>query len=111
MVRYVPQILSLKIEPYMDDFLVAFGDQERLKKVRRTIDRLVTAMGLTRKMQKGFWEPTTRIEHLGHLIDTARMTFGITSTRLEKIKGIAKSLLCQARRNRCMLNQSLLRHF
>lgn len=110
-VRYIRNTLRLRIHPYMDDFLVAVVSHSDLPETRSRLDSLLTDCGLARKVGKGCWEGSQRIEHLGFIIDTKKMVFGITPRRMEKIKGIARKLLSQARRNRRLVEMSLLRHF
>lgn len=111
MVRYVRQQLHLRIHPYMDDFLVAIRSHAKLLKAREKVGSLLVSCGLQRKVGKGCWEGARRLEHLGFMIDTKKMLFGITDARLEKLASIARQLLSQARRNRRIVDMSLLRHF
>lgn len=68
-------------------------------------------MGLRRKSEKKHWEGVTRLDHLGYVLDTWKMVFGIVLHGLDKFKGIAAWLLSQALRSRCLVYQCLLRHF
>ena len=111
MVQYIRQHLHLRIHPYMDDFLIAVRSRAKLKKAREKVAALLRHCGLQRKVGKGCWEGARRLEHLGFIIDTKKLLFGITEARLEKLASIAQQLLSQARRNRRIVDVSLLRHF
>ena len=111
MVQYVRQQLRLRIHPYMDDFLIAVKSRAKLIKARQKVGALLENCGLQRKVGKGCWEGGRRLQHLGFIIDTKKLLFGITESRLEKLASIAQQLLHQARRNRRLVDLSLLRHF
>ena len=110
MVRYARQVLKKKIHPYIDDFLLASKSEMQLVKMRDELGQAINHMGVARKIGKGHWEPTKTIEHLGFVVNSKEMVDGIIPARLIKLKGITKSLLSKARRNRRLVDQSLLRH-
>ena len=110
-VEYVRNHLNLRIHPYRDDLLVATSSPTELKRAQRTLDGLLRKTGLRRKPEKGCWEGSQRLEHLGFVIDTKAQVFGITDKRVQKIQNVARKLLQQARQNRRLVETSLLRHF
>ena len=110
-VEYVRNRLNLRIQPYIDDFLVAASSLTELKRAQRTLDRLLRKTGLRRKPGKGCWEGSQRLDQLGFMIDTKAQVFGITDKRVQKIQNVARKRLQQARQNRRLVETSLLRHF
>lgn len=99
-----------KFHLFIDDFLLVTRRKERMRKGRRLLGHILKRMGLQRKIEKGCWGGRRMIEHLGLVVDT-KMVFGVTSKCMEMIRGIARSLLYQARCNRRLVYQSLLRYF
>lgn len=110
-VRYIRHKLRRRVHPYMDDFLIACASQRSLAKAKTQIVALLSHCGLRRKVGKGCWEGSTRLEHLGFIIDTRKMVFGVKESRLVKLSSMASRLMSQARRNRRLVDQTLLRTF
>lgn len=110
-VQFARHRFGMRIHPYIDDFLVASSTVTKLRRARDRIHWLLTGCGLKRKVEKGCWAGSQRLDHLGFVIDTKALVFGITQKRMEKLRGIARQLLSQARRNRHLVSESLLRHF
>lgn len=111
LVQYIRQHLRPRIHPYMDDFMVATSTHGKLSEDSSRVADLLRSCGLKRNLEKGCWEGSRRIEHLGFIIDTEGMLFGITENWITKLAGIARLLLSKARHNRSMVEVSLLRHF
>eukprot|EP00854_Cymbomonas_tetramitiformis_P034342 gene34342-biopygen26299 len=82
----------------------AFVQRER---VRRALARL----GLTRNEKKGQWEPGQLIEHLGLEVDLREGLFRVTEARVAKIHVQAKSIICDASRDRRWLSARRLASF
>jgi hypothetical protein len=77
----------------------------------RVISKLLGTLGLTRHHTKGEWSGSTRVEHLGCIIDTKLMRFFIAPRKIVRIQETARSLLRQARECRCRVARERLRSF
>lgn len=95
----LPRVRGLRILPYMDDFLVLCRSRSEAIEARERVTQVLAALGLKRNENKGHWEVTQRLEHLGMLVDTRRGLFQVTPARLAKIKAVAKETLCDAKRH------------
>ena len=102
---------------YLDDFLIAptrhvvesrIGHCTRAKK---TIEKLMRQMGLTRQPTKGEWTESTLVEHLGVTIDTMKMSFYIAPRKVEKVQDLAKLLLSSVWSGRRLVKVRTRHHF
>lgn len=92
--RWIRSSLKARVLPYLDDYLLAAGQNrgdatvERTKALTIQVDGHLKSLGLVRHPGKGFWYPggTTRIEHLGVVMDTVELRFYITAAKLEDIR-------------------------
>ncbi len=103
MVQYMRSMLSYRVLAYLDDFLVAPNRAGRVATKRscaratKDIDNLLRTLGLVRHPTTGDWSGSTRIEHLGVLIDTVEMKFYVSPHKIEKVRSMSKQLLTEAR--------------
>jgi hypothetical protein len=81
------------------------------RKATQVIDKLLSSLGLTRHPTKGEWVGSTRMEHLGCVIDSDRMRFYIAPQKIAKVHGIARAILRQARQGRLWVSRDGLRSF
>ena len=51
--------------PYVDDFLCLASTRAEALRCRERVEYVLKQLGLTRHPEKGFWEPTQHLEHLG----------------------------------------------
>jgi hypothetical protein len=68
--------LGYRVPPYLDEFLVCPARAGRVAtrsdcgRTAREISKLLGTLGLTRRLTKEEWSCSTRVEHLGCIIDT-----------------------------------------
>jgi hypothetical protein len=66
---------GLRVLPYVDDFLVICSSRREALVARDRCEHVMDFLGITRHPDKGEWEPTQRLEHLGLEIDFHRGLF------------------------------------
>jgi hypothetical protein len=77
---------------YVDDFLVVPSPVGKVARIRqcsratRWISGLLSRLGVSRHPTKGEWEGTTRVEHLGFVVDTMEMKFYLAPRKMEKVQ-------------------------
>ena len=91
--RSDPRVRGLRVLPYMDDFLIICRTRAEALRARHRVSEVLEALGLKRNPDKGHWDVTQRLEHLGMLIDTKKGLFQVTPSRLAKIIALAKDLV------------------
>jgi len=84
---------GIRIHPYIDDFLIMARTQQSVLLARDMAAELLDSLGLTRNEDKGHWEPTQRLRHLGLIINTVSMVFEVPQQKLVVLQGAAKRLL------------------
>jgi Reverse transcriptase (RNA-dependent DNA polymerase) len=117
----VPMVRKLRqqyrVLAYLDDFLICPVKSGRVASMRacgkttQVIDKLISSLGLTRHPTKGEWVGSTRVEHLGCVIDSDRMRFYIAPRKIAKVHGIARTILRQARKVRLWVSRDRSRSF
>ena len=95
--------------PYLDDFLVAMETKASAYWARGRVEFWLKALGLTRKLNKGTWEPTQRLDHLGLIIDFTQQVFVCPPEKLRKAQRLAVNLICLAKANRRFVPANTLR--
>jgi hypothetical protein len=100
---------ELQILPYMDDFILFAPTRAKVLHARERVQAVLDDLGLSRHPSKGQWEPTQRLDHLGICLSLAGVAmFFVPESRLEKIRKMAHSLICMAKRNLRLLPTSAL---
>lgn len=102
---------GLRVLPYMDDFLVFCRHYEDALAARSYVEAVLDLLGLRRNPNKGQWEPVQALTHLGLGIDTASGKFFVPPERLQRLQDFATDLLCQAGRNRGLVQKRRLAAF
>lgn len=102
---------GIRVLPYIDDFLLMSGDKAQSLRDREEADRLIRALGLTRNPEKGYWEPTQNLIHLGIGIDTMRELFLIPPEKMKTLKSAARSLVVYAKSHRRWVSAKKLANF
>lgn len=102
---------GIRVLPYIDDFLLMSTSKERSVLDRRTAEELISKLGLTRNTDKGFWEPTRNLIHLGIGIDTERKIFYVPPHKMILLKGAARSLIKYAKSHKRWVSAQALAKF
>jgi hypothetical protein len=58
----------------------------RCSRATRWISGLLSRLDVSRHPTKGEWEGTTRVEHLGFVVDTMEMKFYLAPRKVEKVQ-------------------------
>lgn len=117
LVQHLRENMEYRVMAYIDDFAAAPSPHGTTatfvdcKKAGEYLEALFGRLGVVRATEKGCWEGTKKLEHLGMLVDTEAMRVYITDGKLEKVRGLAKKLLLSAQRNARLVPLELLRHF
>ena len=94
--------------PYVDDFIFFLGPEDRpAEEVRALLDQL----GLAYKEEKCTWTPTTRLYHLGLVIDLERGRFVVPDEKAKAIQFTARDLIVRAKQNRRQVSSRDLASF
>ncbi|KAK3238207.1 hypothetical protein CYMTET_51771 [Cymbomonas tetramitiformis] len=78
---------------------------------RERVRRVLARLGLSRNEKKGQWEPGQLIEHLGLEVDLREGLFRVTGTRVNTIHAQARSIICDASREKQRLSARRLAAF
>jgi hypothetical protein len=106
-----------RVLAYLDDFLVApspagkVAGSSACRAATGRIDKLLEHLGLVRHPSKGEWVGSTRVEHLGVVIDTELEKFFIAPRKIEKIRKMAGQLLTESRHGRRWVSVKRMRTF
>lgn len=106
-----------RVLAYLDDFLVApsrvgrVSSAQDCERARRVIGQLLGRLGITRHPDKGEWEGSTRLEHLGVLIDTVEMRVFVTDAKVVRVQKWARKVIGIAARNQRLVPLDMLRSF
>eukprot|EP00854_Cymbomonas_tetramitiformis_P034029 gene34029-biopygen4819 len=84
----------------MDDFLILASTEEEAFVQRERVRRVLARLGLSRNEKKGQWEPGKLSEHLGLEVDLRDGLFRVTEARVNKFHVQAKSIICDASREK-----------
>ena len=84
---------------FLDDFLVMFRRKKQAEFIALYIVQLAVKLGISLHPTKTDWQPKQTRQHLGMLIDTVHGEFYVPASKLARIKGLAKDILCHAGRN------------
>jgi hypothetical protein len=106
--RWVRERLKVHLLHYIDDFLGCprpdVDDRPSTKAqcqiTSRKLDELHEHLGLTRHPNKGSWEGTQVVEHLGFLVDTVSYTVQVLPRKVRQVEGLAARLIRECYRNR-----------
>ena len=102
------QRASVKVLPYLDDFLFLFEDKETAQAGSTWVQELLFWLGFTPHDRKCVWTPATRVEHLGLIVDLERGVFEVPAKKLARVANMAKGLRVVATKNcRLVTKQSL----
>lgn len=102
---------GIRCLPYVDDFLAICSTRGEAYAARRRAAEVMDRLGITRHPEKGFWEPTQRLEHLGLEVDTAQGLFLVPPQKLNKLMGQARDIIMLAARERRLVSARYLAGF
>ena len=115
-VRHLREWLSYRMLPYIDDFLI--GSVSTWPPIytqglcaSERLDGVFARTGLTQHPDKGCWEGSQSLDHVGVHIDTRNMKLYVADRKVRRVRGFAKKILLLAQRNRCLISLRLLHNF
>ena len=88
---------GLRILPYVDDFLCICLTRRDALYARDRCQEVMSFLGITRHPDKGEWEPTQRLEHLGLDIDTEAGLFRVPPRKVVELMRQARDVLGRAK--------------
>ena len=91
-----PWVRGMRVLPYVDDFLCLARTRREALRCRQRIQYVLDRLGLMRYPEKGYWEPTQRLEHLGMDVDTAEGMFRVPPAKLSGLMQQAGAILAIA---------------
>jgi hypothetical protein len=95
----------------MDDFLVVCRTHQEALLARAQVENVLEELGLKRHPDKGQWEISQQILHLGMEIDLKAGKFRAPQSRLEQINRQSATLIGRALRNRRLIPARQLAKF
>ena len=95
-----PWVRGMRVLPYVDDFLALAATREEALRCRERIEYVLNRLGITRHPEKGYWEPTQRLEHLGLEVDTEAGLFLIPPSKLKELARRAVGVMTVAAADR-----------
>lgn len=100
---------------YIFDFLISSGkggSAQSCEEASIWIQNLMEKLGLRIHATKGIWGTgTTKLDHLGHTVNTTEMKFIVTEKKQKKMRGVANKLLDQSRVGNCYVSAQVLASF
>jgi Reverse transcriptase (RNA-dependent DNA polymerase) len=108
---------AYRVLAYLDDFLICPAKSGRIASVKdcrratQTIDKLLSSLGLERHPTKGEWNESTRVEHLGCVVDTVSLRFYVAPRKIVKVCDLARAILPQAQKGIRWASSEQLRCF
>lgn len=78
---------------------------------KRKLGILMGRLGIVKHEEKGEWEGSRQVDHLGLRIDTDAMRVYVTARKVRHVKSLARKIIIIDQRNRRLVPLKLLRHF
>ena len=116
-VRWLRESCSYRVRIYVDDLRIdpsRFGVMENLMnaaRARKTITSLLERICLTRNMEKGCWQGSRQIEHLGMLLDTSELGVYIQDHKVRRVHDMALRMLRRSHLNKRLIYFSFILRF
>lgn len=85
--------LGIRLIVYLDDWLLLNESSEGLTKEVEKALTLFSRLGLTVNHEKSVLSPSQRVEFLGMIVDTTRMSLSISEEKLDRIENQCRQLL------------------
>lgn len=102
---------GLRILPYVDDFLAVCSTRRDALAARDRCQAVMDHLGIVRHPDKGEWEPTQRLEHLGLDVDTSAGLFRVPPRKLTELMRQARDVIGLATREARLVPARLLAGF
>lgn len=115
--RYLRESLRYRVLEYIEDFLIAPsppGRKARAKECAREplcLKKLFERLGVVRHPEKGEWEGSSRLDHLGVHIDTVAIQVYATEKKVRRARALAQKISVSVQRDRRLVPLQLLPHF
>ncbi len=77
---------------YIDDTIFIEESANDLRRAMNAATKLVDSLGVTISVKKSVFEPVQKIEYLGFILDSRKMTVTLTQLKKDKIERIAEKL-------------------
>ena len=106
-----PHLRGMRVLSYVDDFLCLASSRREALRCRARVQHVLDFLGITRHPEKGVWEPTQRLEHLGLDIDTAEGLFRVPPKKITGLAAQARAICGTASRERRLIEVRHLASF
>lgn len=93
-----PRSRGMRVLSYVDDFLALARTRAEALACRAQVTRVIDMLGLTRHPEKGYWEPTQRLEHLGLDVDLEAGLFRVPPAKIDGLMRHARDIIAQGTR-------------
>ena len=95
----------------MDDFLCVCSSRREAYAARERVQAVLDLLGITRHPDKGWWEPSQRVEHLGLDVDTEAGLFRVPPRKVSELMRQGRDIAGLATREARLVPARLLAGF
>lgn len=82
---------GLHLHPYLDNLLIQSSSYQQAIQDTQTVKECFQHHGFLLNLEKSELHPTTKIQHLGMILDTQQMKVFLSPSRIKKTKDLAQS--------------------